>query len=52
MGIKDYILERKDEFMKEYKARRTYMKLFDKLPIYIVMRDEIGLEGALYCSKR
>jgi len=23
------------------------MKLFDKLPIYIVMRDEIGLEGAL-----
>lgn len=37
--------------MKEYKDRKKYLDyVFDKIPVYIVMEEDIGLNGAFYLA--
>ena len=40
--------ENRDNFMKEYKNKRRYLdSVFNQIPIYIVKKGEVGLDGAV-----
>lgn len=50
--ICDYVVSKKDHFLKDYKESRKYLSAtFDKLPVYIV-RKELGLDGAIAVSRQ
>ncbi|KRX08466.1 hypothetical protein PPERSA_12947 [Pseudocohnilembus persalinus] len=53
ISIAQYILENKQNFLKDYIEHRGYLKsVFDKIPIYIVRKEDIGLDGAFAVAQQ
>lgn len=53
-SLTKYILDNKSNgpFMKDYVEKRGYVKtIYDRVPVYIVQRDDIGFLGAFVVTQ-